>query len=370
VRGFRNLADQHLALPPAGCVVVGPNGHGKTSLIEAVVYGQVFRSFRGAADRALVRFGEDGFRIEVALEGPWSGEVGSGAGNGGAGAGEVARSRAVACGYDARTRHKRVTVGGVPPASLAAAIGIVRGVVLGPTDVALVAGGPRERRRYLDVLLALTVPGYVEALGRYRRALAQRSRAGHHEAGAFEEVLAESGAAIVAARRAWAERYAGAYAESCSAMAERGRARLVYAPRTDGDTAALRAALEQSRARDRDLGRTSVGPHRDDLRLTLEGRDLRAYGSAGQQRTAALALRLLEARTMAVAGTAPLLCLDDAFAELDAERCACLGRVIERLATEGAQVVAAVPREDDVPAAVAALPRLRIAEGRVEAEGE
>ncbi len=341
-------------------MVVGPNGHGKTSLIEAAVYAQVFRSFRGAADRELARFGTDGFWIEAGAQTHGRPE-----------------GRTVSIGYDARTRTKRVKVDGVEPAAMGGAIGIVRAVVLSPADVALVAGGPKTRRRYLDVLLALTVAGYVDALARYRRALAQRARArGGVEAGGFEDVLAESGAVIVAARRAWADRWSACYGEQAGAMGERGESRLAYLPRTDGGADALRRALEQSRSRDRELGQTTVGPHRDELRLTLDGRALRTYGSAGQQRTAALALRLLEAATLREAGGGrgvgageggePLVCLDDAFAELDTERCARLGALIERWSGQGAQVLAAVPRPADVPDAVASLPRWRVCDGRIE----
>jgi len=330
--------------------VVGPNGHGKTSLIEALVYAEVFRSFRGARDAEVVRFGADGFHVAVGTEGT---------------EGTAPGGRTVACGYDARTKKKRVTVDGAEPETLAAAIGIVRGVVMSPTDVILVSGGPKLRRRWLDVLLALTVRGYVEALGRYRRALAQRARAGWQAAGAFEDVLAESGATLVAARQAWADRWAGAWSGTCAAIGERGESRLRYAARTAGDREALRAAFEQSRGRDRELGQTTVGPHRDDLRLSLDGRALRTYGSAGQQRTAAIALRLVEAATLQDAGDAPVLCLDDAFAELDVDRSTRLGTLVSALARDGAQIVAAVPRESDIPDAARDLASWRVCNGQV-----
>ncbi len=345
-------------LPGAGCVLVGANGHGKTSLIEAVVYGELFRSFRGAADREITGFGADGFHLEV--------EVGRQAAGGTGGQASAGQVRRVAVGYDARTRAKRVRVDGVEPDRMAEAIGIVRGVVLSPGDVGLVAGGPKERRRYLDVLLALTHRGYLEALTRYRRALAQRARSGPGEAAAFEDVLAACGAAIVAARASWADRWGGAYADHCAAVGERASAKLTYQPRTDGDAGALRAAFERSRARDRELGQTTVGPHRDELHLTLDGRDLRTYGSAGQQRTAALALRLVEAATMTDRGEAPLLCLDDAFAELDEERSRQLGALVGRLAAAGSQVLAAVPKDGEAPEAVAALRRWTIRDGRIQ----
>ena len=322
-------------------MIVGPNGHGKTSLIEALLYPEVFRSFRGASDRELVRFGGDGFHLEAAA------------------------ARRVGIGYDARTRQKKITVDGAVPERVADAIGIVQGVVLSPTDVGLVAGGPRERRRYLDVVLAITVPGYVDALTRYRRALSQRARARPQEMDAFERVLAEAGARIVAERCGWAERCRESWAEACIAIGERGVPRLDYMPRTEGGTDALAAAFAASRERDRALGRAGVGPHRDELRLSLDGRTLRAYGSAGQQRTAALALRLVEADTIEHAGGAALLCLDDAFAELDEERSHHLGALIERRVAAGSQIVAAMPRTGDVPGVIASLPRWSMNEGSV-----
>ncbi len=326
-------------------MIVGDNGHGKTSLIEALLYGEVFRSFRGAADRDLVAFGADGFHVRA-----------------------VADGQAVAAGFDARTREKRVTVAGAAPERLSRAIGIVRGVVLSPGDVRLVAGGPRERRHYLDVLLSLTVRGYVEALTRYRRALPQRLRAAA-EAPAWERVLAENGEIIAAARHDWAARWAPRYAELCVAIGEEAGGdgpALAHVAKTEPTADAIAVALERSREKDRVRGRTSTGPHRDELRLSLGGRDLRTYGSAGQQRTAALALRMLEAESLAAARAGGVtLCLDDAFAELDAARSRRLGELIERMAASGTQIVAAVPKRSDVPDVIASLTTYGIRRGRV-----
>jgi DNA replication and repair protein RecF len=353
--GFRNLADGALAVPDAGFVIVGPNGHGKTSLLEALLYCEVFRSFRGAADRELVSFGQDGFRVAVDLK----------RGAGGRGGGGTVR--AVAAGFDVRTKEKRITVDGAVIPRAQDAIGIVRGVVLSPGDVSLVAGGPKERRRYLDVLLSLTVPGYVAALARYRRALAHRTRATGSEMPAWERMLAERGAVLVDARRRWTAQWQARYAALCGAMGERGAAALVYHPSVDGDADALAAALEQHRARDVARGRTGAGPHRDRLTVTLDGRDLRTYGSAGQQRTAAIALRLCEAESLRQHSGEPVtLCLDDAFAELDLDRTARLGALIESQTTAGSQVIAAVPKAGEVPSSLAVLEVRGIREGRIE----
>jgi DNA replication and repair protein RecF len=361
VQSFRNLADGEIALPGHGLVLVGPNGHGKTSFLEALLYLEVFRSFRGARERELVRFGADGFRVEAEVE-----DGRAGAPTHGRTEAAAAGRRTVAAGFDARTRTKRVSVDGLVAGKLAEAIGLVRGVVLSPFDAELVAGAPRERRRYLDVLLALTAPGYVEALAHYARALRQRSRARAGDLPVWEALMARAGSQVAAARRGWVEAWAERYRERCAAMGERAAPRLAYAAGGPEPAEELEAALRLGRDRDFATGRTAVGPHRDDLRLTLDGRDLRAYGSAGQQRTAAIALRLVEAAALAEArGEAAAICLDDAFAELDAERSARLGAMVSDLLREGSQVFATVPRDGEMPEAVRALPKWKIADGQM-----
>ncbi len=345
-------------MPGPGLALVGPNGHGKTSFLEALLYLEVFRSFRGARERELVRFGADGFRVEAEVvdgRAPARGVERTVAASAG---------RAVAAGYDARTRAKRVTVDGLVAERLAGAIGHVRGVVMSPFDVELVVGAPRERRRFLDVLLALTVAGYVVELAHYARALRQRSRARGGDLPVWEALMARSGARIAAARRAWAAAWADRYRSTCVAMGERAEPALAYEPGGPDGAEALEAALARSRERDLATGRTSVGPHRDDLRLTLDARALRTYGSAGQQRTAAIALRFAEAAALAeTRAEPPALCLDDAFAELDAERSARLGELVSGLLGEGSQVFATVPRDGEMPEAVRALPKWHIADG-------
>jgi len=356
-------------------VLIGPNGHGKTSLLEALLYGEVFRSFRGALDRELVRFGENGFHVAVETEAGDGGDrEGEGRQDGPRSPGGRREKRVVAAGYDARTREKRVSVDGRVIGRKADAIGVVRGVVLSPDDVQLVAGGARERRRYLDVLLSLVARGYVTALAEYRRALRHRCRATPADIADWEALLARSGATVAAVRRAWVQQWAARYAEHCRAIGETRDAELCYHSRGTGNDAELAVALERSRERDVARGTTSVGPHRDDLRLLLGGHELRVYGSAGQWRTAAMALRLVEAETLADGsrggggGGLPVICLDDAFAELDAARSARLGSLVDGLAEQGSQVFATVPRDGEMPEAVSRLPRWRIGEGRIETQ--
>lgn len=382
-RDFRNLEHVDLAVPADGLVVVGENGHGKTNLLEAVYYLQLLRSVRGARDAELVRFGAGTFH--VAGEAAVPGVAGDGA-------------RAVGVGYERATKRKRVRVDGVEPPRLSDALGAVPSVILSPGDVALVGGSPGERRRYLDVTLALTSRGYLAALQGYRGALVRRNAAlrdalrtgrGEARAAVWEPALAEHGAVLWTARRRWVAAHADAFAERCAAIGERAAVRVRYATalvaggtdvegeggpsegrQANGEVAAAREALAAALAAKRPLdvkrGLTHAGPHRDDLDITLGGRDLRVFGSGGQQRTAAIALRMLEAATLRAAiGGPPLFLLDDPFAELDARRA---HRILGLLDAEGiGQAVLAVPRATDIPEEFTRLARITVRDGAVEA---
>jgi len=187
----------------------------------------------------------------------------------------------------------------------------------------------------------------------------------------WEAPLAEHGAVLWRERVVWSAQAAGRFAELCAAIGEQAPVAMRYATSLEPastETAqiadALARALEQKRGIDMRRGITHAGPHRDDLALTLDGRDLRAFGSAGQQRTAAIALRLLEAETLHERlGAAPLFLLDDPFAELDVRRSA---RILELLADQGmGQTLLTVPRESDIPPALSTLARWRISAGIV-----
>jgi DNA replication and repair protein RecF len=344
VREFRNIATADLAVPAAGVVLVGDNGHGKTNLLEAVAYLAILRSVRDARDRDLVRHGAVAWHLRATLAGTAIGEIGLGA--------------------ERSTGRKRITLDGVVTTKQGDALGALPSVMWSPADVALVAGGPGERRHYLDVLLALSSRSYLTALRGYRAALTRRNaalreaqRAGRHAGAAhvWEPALADHGAQLVAHRRAWVAEHAAGFTALCTAIGESAVVSLAYAGDVDavGDVttlaSVLRAALERGRTRDLARGVTGSGPHRDDLTIALDGRDVRTFGSAGQQRSAAIALRLLAARTLRAAlGTPPVLLLDDPFAELDATRSE---RTLALLESEvPGQILLAVPRAADIPA--------------------
>ncbi|GAC1477483.1 MAG: hypothetical protein NVS1B4_20210 [Gemmatimonadaceae bacterium] len=202
-----------------------------------------------------------------------------------------------------------------------------------------------------------------------------RGTAGDARVAVWEPALAEHGAVIWATRARWVESWAPRFTELCEAIGERGCARLEYVTSLPRDDRPLREALLDAlaarRATDMKRGVTTIGPHRDDLDLTLARpggapHELRGFGSAGQHRTAAIALRMLEGETLREeSGGTPLFLLDDPFAELDGRRSA---RVLELFAQSGGglgQVVLAVPREDDIPAGMTGLERWRVQDGDI-----
>jgi DNA replication and repair protein RecF len=376
LRHFRNLGRQELELPPEGVAIVGANAQGKSNLLEAIYYLETFRSFRGARDAQLVAFGQDVFRVEGSLDVGADGATPDGR-----------RGARIAAAYERRRRRKKVTVDGTEPDRLGDALGRLGAVVFSPADVALVSEGPSERRRFLDIVLSLNVKGYLRALQLFRQVLSQRNATlKEDDSGAvvraWDAQLVRSGAEVMATRRRWVADRSEAFERYYDTISGGATARMRYRPNVEpsgGDAdgpeaveqtaAAYREALAASAETERRMRTTMVGPQRDDLALTLEGDerdlDVRDYGSGGQRRTAALALRLVEAATIRDArGREPLVLMDDVFAELDPSRSERILHLIER--EETGQVILTAPKESDVRIRRDTLPRWRIEGGRIE----
>ncbi len=351
-RGFRNLADLDCTVPARGVALLGPNAQGKTNFLEAVYYPVLFRSFRGAPDQEVAAFGGPAFHLEATVD--------------------EAGVETLSAGYMPGGRRKRILLDGTEPERLTEAVGRWLAVVFLPSDVELASGPAALRRQYLDRLLSLADRGYLRALARYRAALAQRNsalRQGRPEmAWAFDGPMAAAGAEIVAARERWARHASERFAAEFDCIGERGEATLVYRGSPElADPGAWAQTLAEAQGADCARCVSTVGPHRDDLRLAIGGRPIREFGSTGQQRSAAVALKLLELATLREAReTEPALLLDDVFAELDDER---RQRLAARLlGPESRQVFLTAPRADELPRGLH-LEVWRVTDGRLNGPG-
>ncbi|HET9582420.1 MAG TPA: DNA replication/repair protein RecF [Gemmatimonadota bacterium] len=355
---FRNLRSTSIEIPSQGAVLIGANGQGKTNFLEAVHYLAVFRSFRGARQRELIAFGEDHFRVVGRVEYRDGG------------------TRRVAVSGDRTTRS--ISIDGVNAPGPAEAVGAVSTVLLAPGDLEIVAGPPAERRRFMNALLARAAGRHWRTIHEHGRALRQRNEAlrarrGAREIEAWDESLIRTGTPLVLARQDLAGRLDALFGELGARIAPehesglelRYRPSIPVDPGREDDPVAVGAAWREALGRRRELdlkrGWTSVGPHLDDLDLRLGGRPIARYGSLGQQRTAAIALRLAEAGILeAESGRPPVLLLDDVFAEVDADRSRallpCLGGHRQRFVTSARPL----------PELEASLERWEVSEGRIE----
>ncbi|HET9152538.1 MAG TPA: DNA replication and repair protein RecF [Solirubrobacterales bacterium] len=334
---LRSLEGVRVELAPGIVSVIGPNGTGKTNLIEALYFALTGRSFRTTDRRDLIPFGGNLARAEATIRD----EDGI----------EHTMLAAIS-----RTEGRRHLLDGNPadPATLARSRPPV--AVFAPDRLTLVKGPPAERRAHLDGFIAARWPARAELRKRYGQAVAQRNAllsrlsAGY---GSTEDLriwdagMAAAAAPLIEARADAAAELAGPFAAAAAELDLNGAA-LEYAPRAKGSEEEIRAGLEERRAQDVRLGRSSWGPHLDELKLSAGGKALRKYGSQGQQRTALLALLFAERRALLEARrVTPLLLLDDVMSELDPGR---RGRLVARLA-DGGQVLITAADEESVPAA-------------------
>lgn len=317
LRDFRNYEEAELVPCEGINVLYGDNAQGKTALLEAVALCCTGRSHRTSKDRELIRWGQPFGRVELqAMRADGTHEI------------EIILPQA---------ERKTVKVGGSVLTRSGELMGHVNGVLFAPEDLRMVKDGPAERRRFIDMEISQTSPAYYYALQRYNRALNQRNRLLKDALatpslldmlGSWDEQLCSAGAFIMDRRRAFIERlsrFAGENHREITGGRERLECRYCPSAPLDETGEALERALGEAllRAREQDERRcmTSVGPHRDDLQLTLDGMDVRAYGSQGQQRTSALSLKLAELTIMKEAtGEWPVLLLDDVMSELDPGR--------------------------------------------------
>ena len=321
LRSYRSYETLHLAFDPGVQIFLGANAQGKTNIIEALYYAAFGRSHRTSSDAELIRVGEDGAHIALSFRrhdvpGALSFTFARGA-----------RRRIEYAGESLRQRDL---------------VGILPMVLFSPEDLFLVKGAPALRRRYLDAELSQASPAYYGELLRYTRILKQRNAvlkdirerlAAPDDLLPWDAQLAKSAAYIVTRRTSAVAQLGELSARVQSVLAAGEELTLVYdiagaAPESgakDDMTERLylwyNKMLRDGRARDIARAATGVGPHLDDLVLRVGGMNLRSFGSQGQQRTGALALKLAELFYLQEnVGEAPILLLDDVMSELDADR--------------------------------------------------
>ncbi|HEY0839368.1 MAG TPA: DNA replication/repair protein RecF [Vulgatibacter sp.] len=313
LRDFRNIESAHLEIGPRATVIVGPNGQGKTNLLEAAWLLATLRPLRASKLSELVRFGAKRCRVEGLFA-----------------FGGSRREFAVSIEDGAR----QAWVDGKKVRDLDEYFGGVSVVAFTPDDLALVKGGPEGRRRALDRAVFNRFPGYLAESRDYGRALRSRNRllregAASEMIEAFDPPLARLGARLTSRRLALVKELAPRFEEVLGRLGE-GKldGELRYAPKIAEGAAteeAIAQNLEEELARrlprDRERGFTGAGPHADSLGIQLGGRPARLYASQGQQRAIVLALKIAEIENLRQShGYQPLLLLDDVSSELDRAR--------------------------------------------------
>jgi DNA replication and repair protein RecF len=311
VRGFRNLAKLDLSFGPSLNVLSGDNGQGKTNLLEAIYALATSKSFRANKPGEIVAHGQETASLRGVLRD-----------------GDQSREQSVGLRHGGRV----VRVDGKRPATLAEYAVLSPAVVFHPGELTLSMGSGSERRRLLDRVALYLRPGSLGALDAYARAMRARQKTletrgrDAPELEAWEELMARHAVEVMASRDEGAKPLAEAAASAFSRIGAPGLVlRVEYVPSASRDVEELRARLRDLRDRDLHRGGASVGPHRDDLKLTLGEHPMRGVASQGQHRAVVLALKIAEIDVIAEArGVGPLLLLDDVSSELDHARTSAL----------------------------------------------
>ncbi len=303
-QGFRCLTDLRFEPCRNINIIRGKNAQGKTSLLESILFAASSKSHRTTVEADLAAHGKEGFHIAL----------------------HVLRSdREVALEVNWWQGDKRVKVNGVPQSRMSDTLGKIRVVLFSPEDIALVKGSAATRRKFLDMELSQLSPAYLTALQHYRQVLRQRNellRAQQPDAAqldAWDEQLIRHGQVLIRERASFTEELGRLTAHAYNAIAHEEKLTLHYRPDTLGES--LQEALQNSRASDIRRKQTSHGPHRDEIEFVIDAKPARSHASQGQQKSAALAVKLAELELVRQrTNDYPILMLDEVLAELDATR--------------------------------------------------
>lgn len=353
LRDFRTYARAEAHLGEGLTVVHGPNGVGKSNLLEALYFGCTGRSPRTRNERELVRFGAQATRVVVQLA-------------------DGSRGHELSVGFEPG-QPKRMSSDGAPVERLLDVEARPLLSVFEPDRLELLKGAPVLRRAHLDQVVAAVWPVRATDRHAYSRVLAQRNallagirahRASHATLSTWDRELARHALALRAHRAGAVMLLAEPFAERASQLGLTGAARLDYRPRSRAaDEDEFVAELQARLPGDLQRGFSTHGPHRDELAVLRDGRELRSYGSQGEQRLALLALLLAERTVLArERNRMPLMLLDDVMSELDSERRELLAREL----SGGGQSVIATTDLAHVPGATGAgVTRLRVSPGTI-----
>jgi DNA replication and repair protein RecF len=353
LRDFRTYARAEAHLGPGLTVVHGPNGAGKSNLLEALYFGCTGYSQRTRSERELVRFGAQATRVAVGLA---SGE----------------RRHELTVGFQPGS-PKRMTADGAPVERLADVESRPLVSVFSPDRLELLKGPPALRRAHLDRLVAALWPPRAATRMDYSRALAQRNaliagiragRASRVTLPSWDVELARCALALREDRARVCAILAEPFAQRALQLGLSGASRLEYRPRSRAeDVEGFLDELHARLASDLERGFSTYGPHRDELALSRDGRELRSYGSQGEQRLALLALLLAERSVLArERDHVPLMLLDDVMSELDATRRELLAH---ELRSAGQSVVATTDLAHVPGSGDGEVTRLRVSPGTI-----
>ena len=322
LENYRNYGQLHMDFSPGTNLLYGDNAQGKTNILEAVYVCCTTKSHRGSKDREIIQFEKEESHIKLNV-----------------------RKKDVPYRIDMhlkKNKTKGVAINGIPIRRASELFGIINVVFFSPEDLNIIKNGPAERRRFVDMELCQLNRLYVHALIQYNKVIMQRNKLlkeliFHPDYESTLDVwdmqLVQYGSQVISCRRGFI-RELNDMIGGIHGKLTGGKEKLTvsYEPNTEAEE--LEAALKRSREMDVKLKTTTVGPHRDDLSFIVNGIDIRRFGSQGQQRTAALSLKLAEIELVKyIVKDYPVLLLDDVLSELDGSRQEHLLEGIENIQT-------------------------------------